>query len=157
MKTKLSITLLFLLAVSSFAKGQKNSKTDSAAVATTLNSLLSVCRHVDFKDPKTTQLGTFYKAAPFILYQGDDKKRAFKVFTDYSKAEDKKGVDEVCFRINASVNRDSTYKIIKYTTEKESEGLWHILVVSFKKNDSERKAAFGFLKIGGRFGLGDID
>jgi hypothetical protein len=150
--------LLFIIAFASFsfAKAQ-NKKADSAAAATTLKSLLSVCKNVDFADPKTTKLGMFYKAAPYILYQGDDKKRAWKVFANYSNAEEKKGVDEVCFRINESVNRDSSYKIVKYLTEKESEGLWHILMVSYKKNGTEKKAAFAFLKIGKRFGLGDID
>jgi hypothetical protein len=119
--------------------------------------LLSVCKNVDFADPKTNQLGVFYKAAPYIIYRGDDKKRAWKSFANYSNAEEKKGVDEVCTRINESVNRDSSYKIVKYITEKESEGIWHILMVSYKKNGTEKNAAFAFLKIGKRFGLGDID
>ena len=69
----------------------------------------------------------------------------------------KKGVDEICLRINGSVNKDSSYKIIKYFTEKESEGTWHVLMVSYKKNGIEKKSAFAFLKIGNQFGLGDID
>jgi hypothetical protein len=150
--------ILFITALTSFsvAKAQ-NTKVDSVAAATTLQSLLSVCKNVDFADPKTTELGMFYKAAPYIIYQGSDKNRAWKVFANYRNAEEKKGVDEVCTRIKESVNRDSSYTIVKYITEKESEGIWHVLMVSYKKNGIEKKAAFAFLKIGDRFGLGDID
>ena len=156
MKLKLLILFIAVSASLSFAKAQ-NAKADSTAIATTLKSLLSICKNVDFGDPKTTELGTFYKAAPYIVYRGDDKKRAWKVFANYSTAEEKKGVDEICLRINGSVNKDSSYKIIKYFTEKESEGTWHVLMVSYKKNEVEKKSAFAFLKIGNQFGLGDID
>jgi hypothetical protein len=150
--------ILFIIAVASlfFAEAQ-NTQTDSAAVAKTLKSLLSVCKNVDFADPKTTKLGTFYKAAPYIIYQGNDKKRAWKVFANYNNAEEKKGVGDICIRINESVNRDSSYKIVKYVTNKESEGVWHVLMVSYQKKGTQKNAAFAFLKIGKRFGLGDID
>ena len=156
MTSKHFMLFITAFALLSFAKAQ-NKLTDSTAVAKTLKSLLSICKNVDFADPNTLKLGTFYKAAPFIIYRGSDKKRAWKVFANYSNAEDKKGVDEVCTRINASVNRDSSYQIVKYFTEKESEGIWHVLMINYKKNGAERKAAFAFLKIGKRFGLGDID
>ena len=112
----------FIVVVAVFAaltpvKAQSQ-KTDSAEVASTLKTLLAICKNVDFGDPKTTKLGTFYKAAPYIIYRGKDKKRAWKTFADYSIAEDKKGVDGACLQINESVNRDSTYKIEKYLTEK---------------------------------------
>ena len=156
MKIKLFLLLITATAFLSFAKAQ-NTNTDSAAVANTLKSLLAVCKNVDFGDPKTTSLGTFYKAAPYIVYRGSDKERAWKVFANYSNAEEKKGVDEICTRINGSVNQDDSYKIIRYATEKESEGIWHVLIISYVKKGVEKKAAFAFLKIGKHFGLGDID
>ena len=155
MRSKCIFLFIIGLAWLSFSKAQ--SKNDSAALASTLKSLLHICKTVDFADPKTQELGMFYKAAPYIIYQGNDKKRAWKEFVNYTIAEDKKGTDEVCTRINETVNRDSSYQIIKYHTEKESEGLWYILIVSYKKKEVEKKAAFAFLKIGTRFGLGDID
>ena len=156
MTTKNCILFIIGFASWSFAKAQIT-KTDSTKAAATLKSLLSVCKNVDFADPKTTESGIFYKAAPYIIYRGGDKKRAWKDFANYSNAEEKKGVDAVCIRINESVNRDSSYKIIQYITQKEGEGTWHILMVSYKKNNADKKAAFAFLKIGSRFGLGDID
>jgi hypothetical protein len=149
--------LFFLIAAHGICSGQSK-KADSTAVAAVLHDLLKICRTVDFADPKTTQLGTFYKAAPYIIYQGGDKSRKWKSFANYALPDDKRGVDQVCERINQSANQDSNgYKIVEYRTEQESEGRWHILLVKYKKKDRERMAAFAFLKVGNKFGLGDID
>ncbi len=156
MKLKLFILLTTALAFLPVAKAQ-NVQTDSAAVAAAFKELLSISKNVDFGDPETKTLGMFYKAAPYVVYRGSDKKRAWKTTANYSNAEEKKGVDEVCIRINETVNRDKDYLITKYLTEKESEGTWHVLMVSYKKNGVEKKAAFAFLKIYNRFALGDID
>ena len=157
MKFKFLQLLFILMLLNSTLKAQ-TPKADSIQVAKTLNELLLICRSVDFADPQVTKLGTFYKAAPYIVYRGDDKKRAWKVMSDYKNEYEKKGVDDVSERINRTANQDSSgYKIIKYFTEKESEGTWHVLMVSYKKKGVEKTAAFAFLKIGNRFGLGDID
>ena len=157
MKLK-SLQLLFMLMLLNSTLKAQTPKADSIQVAKTLHELLLICRSVDFADPQVTKLGTFYKAAPYIVYRGDDKKRAWKVMSDYKNEYEKKGVDDVSERINRTANQDSSgYKIIKYFTEKESEGTWHVLMVSYKKKGVEKTAAFAFLKIGNRFGLGDID
>jgi hypothetical protein len=156
MTAKHCTLLLFSFALLSFAKAQHRAA-DSAGAAKTLQLLLAVCKKVDFTNPKTTEAGIFYKAAPYIVYRGADKKRAWKSFANYRLAEDKRGVDEICIRINETINRDNSYKIIQYTTEKESEGTWHVLSARFKKDGVEKETAFAFLKIGKRFGLGDID
>jgi hypothetical protein len=155
---KQNIALLFL-SVILFTNGinAQKSNTDSLQVAKTLSELLTICRSVDFADPKVTLMGTFYKAAPYIIYRGDDKDRNWKDFADYSKAGEKTGVDNVCELLNRTANQDSAYKIIQYITEKESEGTWHILMVTYKKKGVEKKTTYAFLKIGNKFGLGDID
>jgi hypothetical protein len=152
------ILFLFFISVLIFnqAAGQ-SSVSDSASVATILKELLNICAKVDFGDPKVQTLGTFYKAASYIVYQGENEQRKWKDIADYTKPEDKKGVDEVCYRINSTVNQDSSYQIIKYTMEKESEGTWHVLVVSYIRKGQLKKSAFAFLKIKNRFALGDID
>jgi hypothetical protein len=155
MNIKFLTLLLLSFALVPFAHAQRSA--DSTAAAKTLKALLTVCKNVDFADPETMNKGLFYKAAQYIIYRGADKKRAWKTFANYNKAEDKKGVDEVCTRINETVNRDSSYRIVKYLTQKESEGTWHVLVVHYQKKGVEKEAAFAFLKIGKRFGLGDID
>ncbi|MEO6252643.1 MAG: hypothetical protein ABIO79_05025 [Ferruginibacter sp.] len=152
---------LFLLVFSSnlfLAANAQKSKADSLELAKTLHNLLRICRSIDFGDPKVVELGYFYKAAPYIVYQGDDKARSWKVFADYTKADEKKGVDEVCERLNQTANQDSAgYRIIEYFTEKESEGTWHVLLVRYKRKAVEKTTAYAFLKIGNKFGLGDID
>ena len=157
MKLKYLLLLIIGFTAGFNAKAQVN-KTDSAQVAKTLHDLLRICRSVNFADPNVTKLGTFYNAAPYIIYRGDDKKRAWKTMSDYTNEYEKKGVDDICERINRTANQDSLgYKILNYRTEKESEGTWHVLMVSYKKKGAEKTAAYAFLKIGNRFGLGDID
>ena len=157
MKHKLVFIALFVVVFCKSSKAQ-TTKADSLQLAKTLNELVLICRRVDFADPKVSQLGIFYKAAPYIVYRGDDKKRAWKVFADYTNTDEKNGVNEVCYKINQTANQDSTgYKIVKYITEKESEGTWHILLVTYKKKNVEKTTAYAFLKIDNKFGLGDID
>ena len=157
MKHKILFIAVFIFGFSNISEAQKT-KADSLELAKTLHQLLLICRRVDFADPKVSQLGIFYKAAPYVVYRGDDKKRAWKVMSDYTNAYEKKGVDDICERINRTANQDSSgYKIIKYFTEKESEGTWHILIVTYKKKEVEKTAAYAFIKIGNKFGLGDID
>ena len=146
-----------LLILTAAKNAQSQAMLDSLGAVTAMKNLLAVCKSVDFADPKTTSLGTFYKAAQYIVYRGDNRKRAWKEFANYRKAEDKRGVDEICAKINETVNRDANYQVIKYQTKKESEGLWHILFVTYKKQGVEKHAIYAFLKIGKRFGLGDID
>lgn len=156
MKSRLLLLSLFVAGSVTVLQAQNN-VADSALVARTLHELFRICRSVDFGDPNVSKLGAFYKAAPYIIYRGQDKQRAWKVFADYTKADEKKGVDEVCERINRTANQDSAYTIVKYLTEKESEGTWHVLRVAYKKKGVEKTIAYAFLKIGNRFGLGDID
>jgi hypothetical protein len=152
------LPLLMIAFTAGFNAEAQTNKTDSAQVAKTLHDLLRICRTVNFADPNVAKLGTFYNAAPYIVYRGDDKKRAWKTMSDYTIAYEKKGVDEVCERINRTANQDSSgYRIVKYITGKESEGTWHVLMVTYKAKGIEKKAAYAFLKIGNKFGLGDID
>lgn len=154
MKHLILFTACFVLF--NFVKAQ-NKTADSTTLAKTFTELITICKKPDWADPKTVDLGTFYKAAPYIVYRGDDKKRAWKDFANYSNATEKEGVDNICLRINGGINQDSAYKIIKYQTETESEGTWHILIVSYIRKGMAKQAAFAFLKIRNKFGLGDID
>jgi hypothetical protein len=152
MKARYLLSVALAIAVSASAKAQ-----DSTRVASTLKQLLSTCRNVNFADSNTQKLGRFYKAAPYIVYQGDDEKRRWKDIANYKNADEKEQVDQVCLKINSSVNQDTAYKIVKYVTNTESEGKWYVLHVNYIKNGKERHAAFAFLKVKGRFALGDID
>ena len=50
-------------------------KNDEARVREVIDKLLDICAHVDFSDPKTIELGLFYKAAPYVVYRGEDEER----------------------------------------------------------------------------------
>lgn len=145
-----------LLIVSNTAFSQQRVK-DSTEVANTFNTILKECKNVNFADPDIAKYGTFYKVAPYIIYQGKDEKRKWKDYCNYSVEEEKNGVDEICFRINRTINKADSYKIVQYKTEKESEGLWHILHVSLLLNGKQKQMSFAFLKPGKKFALGDID
>lgn len=155
MKIKiLPIIILFLV----FQKSHGQSAvSDSAKVAETLKELAKICRTVDFADTNTYKLGTFYKAAKFIIYRGDDEKRAWKDFANYKNSEEKEGVDNVCLRINRTINQDTNFVITKFETYAEREGKWHILHIDYMKKGEIKKVAFAFLFVKGRYGLGDID
>jgi hypothetical protein len=155
MNMKFFTLLLISFALLPFTHAQRSA--DSTAAAKTLKALLTVCKKIDFANLETVNKSMLYKAGQYIVYRGDDKKRAWKTFTDYSKAEDKKRVEKVCMRINETITLNTHYRIVKYSTEKESEGTWHVLMVRYKKDGAEKETAFAFLKIGKRFGLGDID
>lgn len=156
MKNKI-IVVSFILTFAFINAKAQNRANDSAQVAKTLKELLIICRTVDFADPNTTSLGTFYKAAPYIIYRGDDKKRAWKDFANYQTPEEKEGVDNICFRINSTINKDTSFIITGYETQTESEGVWHILFIAYMKKGEKKKIAFAFLFVKNRFGLGDID
>ena len=138
MTTKRWILFIASFVLLTFVKAQ-NKTADSIAVTKRLQELLGICKNVNFADPKTTELGTFYKAAPYIIYRGNDKKRAWKDFANYKSEEEKIGVNEVCYRINQSVNQDAGYKIIEYFTENESEGTWHILMINYINKGVEKR------------------
>ena len=156
MKASHSILLFACLCMATAVKAQVPA-TDSVNAARTLKELLAICRTVDFADPKVIELGLFYKAAPYIIYHGTDTSRAWKSFANYKNVDERKEVDDICLRINGTVNRDKDFRIMRYFTEKESEGTWYLLMVTYDKKGVTKKAVFAFLKIGDRFVLGDID
>jgi len=156
MKFKINLLIIISFLSLNFCKAQ-NFATDSLEVVNTFKNIISLCKNVDFSDPKVLEIGTFYKVAPFIIYRGDDKKRAWKDFANYNNEDEKNGVDNVCFKINQTVNQDSSYKILKFQKEKESEGEWNVLQIEYVKKGKTKIAAFAFLKVKNKFGLGDID
>jgi len=156
MASKRWILFIASFVLLTFIKAQ-NKKADSLSVANTLTAIVAACKDVSASDIGTKGLGQFYKAAPYIIYRGTEKKRAWKDFVIYTNENEKVIADDICKRIIRSINLDVNYKVVKYFTKKESEAVWHVLIVSYKINERENKASFAFLKIGKRFGLGDVD
>lgn len=132
----------------------QNSIADSVKVARTLTELLTICDAVNTSEQTSLN---FHRAAPYIVYRGDDKSRMWNDFANYSNVHEKEVVDNICLRINGYVRQDKKYKLTGYQTATESEGQWHVIIVSFKIEGVEKQVAFAFLKIKGKFALGDID
>jgi Tfp pilus assembly protein PilX len=156
MTSKALILFIASFVLLTFVKAQ-NKKADSTAIVAVFKSILAACKENNPADPQIKTLGRFYKAAAYIVYRGADKKRAWKDFVNYSNADEKTETDAIGKRVNRTAGQDDNYMITKYVTEKESEGTWHVLIVSYKAGGEDKKAAFAFLKIGTRYGLGDID
>jgi hypothetical protein len=150
------IVVLFLLSLSKPSNAQSRNE-DSIKVVNTLLYILQNSAHVNFSDTNVLKLGTFYKVAPYIVYRGKDLKRKWKDNCNYALEEDKLGVDEICFKLNRTINKVDTFIIEKYSTEKESEGIWHILTISFNLKGKNKVMQFAFLKPGKTYLLGDID
>ena len=149
--------LLFACSLAGRSVSAQEPAVDSLNVANTLKELFTICRTVDFSDPKVIELGLFYKAAPYIMYHGTDSSRAWKSCANYKNVDERKEVDDICLRINGTVNRDRDFRITRYFTQKEEEGTWYLLLVAYDKKGVTKTAVFAFLKIGDRFALGDID
>ncbi len=154
MRSKILFMLIFFSISTQRIIAQTN---DSSSIAKSLVELANICKNVDFTDAKSMELGYFYKAAPYIVYRGDNANRKWKSACNYNNPSEKEQVDATCERINQSINQDSTFKIVEYMTEKESEGTWHVLMVQYLKKGTLKTTAFAFLKIGNKFLLGDID
>jgi hypothetical protein len=96
-------------------------------------------------------------AAKYILYTGNDKKKAFKSFVNFSTKEGKEAVNEWCGIIKRDILENASYEIVRFEIEKESEGDWYILTLSCISDGEESTLSVAFLKVNGKFGLGDID
>lgn len=154
MKKILAFLFLFCLVNQSNAQ---NKKEDSIKVVNTLLYILQNTAYVNFSDSNVHKFGTFYKVAPYIVYQGKNLNRKWKDSCNYLLDEDKLGVDEICFKLNRTINKADTFIIEKYSTEKESEGVWHVLTISFNLKGRNKIMQFAFLKPRNTFLLGDID
>ncbi len=154
---KISIFIsLICLMLAGNASGQSIA-TDSAQVAKAFKELLAICKRVQAADAGTQAKEGFSKAAAYIAYRGSDAKRKWKDCSNYALPEEKERVDDMCFGINGSVNRDPDYVIAGYLQKKESEGTWHTLIVNYTKSGKAKQIHFAFLRIKDRFVLGDIN
>ena len=100
----------------------------------------------------------FEKAAPLISYRrGPQRERRFKDTYNIADEEERKHVERGCKDIKEVLEASQSYKFVAFSTEGESEGLWHIWKVIFQLPDGPREFMFALLKIKGRFAVGDID
>ncbi len=146
MKTHLFIvgSLVFLAACSATQIIRK--KSNDAKVQDQLEALFTACQDQDYAT-----------AAASIVYRGNDEARRWKDVLHYEVEDEKNDVDRVCKDIRDLLAGSDSYAWGEYLEEAESEGVWHVQAVRFKKGIQRQERHFAFLMIGEVFALGDID
>lgn len=121
---------------------------DSASekVKTRLTELFRLCQSDDLE-----------AAAAYFVYRGPDKSREWKDVFNASDSEERSAVESLCGRIKNYLDESDGYEFGAVKVEREREGKWHALEVSFPRGDQTKKAIFAFLLIKGQFAIGDID
>jgi hypothetical protein len=96
-------------------------------------------------------------AAAYFVYRGPDKNREWKDTYRANDSADRAAVEEGCRRIKGYLDESEGYVFGAVKVEKEPEGQWHVVEVSFQQKGKTKKVLFAFLPLGGQFAVGDID
>jgi hypothetical protein len=119
---------------------------DTETVETRLVELFDICKNDDAE-----------MAAVYFVYRGPDKSREWKDTFRASEPVEKAEVKDICLRIKGYLDESQGYLLGAVKVERESEGEWHALEVSFQQGGEAKKVIFAFLQIKGQFAIGDID
>ena len=119
---------------------------DPEAAKTRLVELFGLCK-----------TGGIKAAADYFVYRGPDKSREWK--DTYSAAEpaERAAVEDGCARIKGYLDKSPEYTFGPVKVERESEGAWHVVEVSFGQGEAARRVTSAFLPVKGQFAVGDID
>lgn len=96
------------------------------------------------------------KAAGYVVYRGPNKARRWRDVSDPSNADERRQVEGVCARVKGLVDGSTGREFVEYSSERESEGTWHIWKISFQ-GSAPQNVIFAMLKVKGRYALADID
>ncbi len=149
----LSIFLGLIVACGAFSPGAARAADGSKEagaqageqVKQAIESLIGYCRADDIA-----------KAAPLVVYRGRDKARRWRDVSNVENMEDRIRVESACRQIKGLFEGSTGHQYVKFFTERESEGLFHIWQIRIK-GATPREAIFAMLKIKGSFALADID
>jgi hypothetical protein len=101
--------------------------------------------------------GEHDKAAAYFVYRGPDKKREWKDVFKARDPQERKAVEGYCRRIKGYLDQSTGYGFGEFTISRESEGEWNVWEFIFKRGEQSRKVYFAFLKVKGKYAIGDID
>jgi hypothetical protein len=113
---------------------------------TRLTELFDLCQRDDLE-----------AAAAYFVYRGPDKSREWKDVLNSHDAAEREAVESLCRRIKGYLDGSDSYQFGKVKVEREREGEWHALELSFERGDKTEIVIFAFLSINGQFAIGDID
>lgn len=143
----LSLFLLQAVAVAPLYGGTTSmKKTKKELVSERLTRLFELCREHDHA-----------AMASYLVYRGENKKRNWKDTYRYDGTEENKQVEWRCDYIRKLLLGYDSYEFGDVEIDTESEGEWVALEVTFKKGEEYKKMRFAFLKIKGKYSLGDMD
>ena len=94
--------------------------------------------------------------ARYIVYRGKDEVRKWKDVCNVNETDEYLRVKMTRLRIQKQF-LPYKYEFVKFHTEKESEGIWYVWEMKYNKDGEDKKMFFAFLKIKGKYTLGDID
>lgn len=116
------------------------------AVKTRLTELFGHCK-----------TGGINSAASYFVYRGPDKSREWKDTYRVADPAERAAVQDGCARIKGYLDKSTGYTFGPVKVEKEPEGDWHAVEVSFKQGEETKRVIFAFLPVKGQFSIGDID
>lgn len=93
----------------------------------------------------------------YFVYRGEDEGRKWNDFYNPGNREEKTMLEKEWARLEMMFTGTTGYKVKKFYTESESEGVWNILVVTFEGTGSDEESTFAMLKIKDAYAIGDID
>ncbi len=88
------------------------------------------------------------------VYHGTDNKRNWKDCLNPDNPEELKAAKQLLNKMKNALNDCSYREFDTYHKEKESEGEWHIYTYAC---GADKKVHLAFLKIKGKYALGDVD
>ena len=98
--------------------------------------------------------GDLKAAGALIAYRlRDDKASRWKRVLDTSKPKELEAARKTCKRVAGYALEKGKYKLGKYQSQKESEGVWHVQTFHI----GDKKVIFAWLKLATGYALGDID
>ena len=104
-----------------------------------------------------SQKDDFKSACKYIVYRGEDITRQWNDYLNENNSDELKYAREICKEIKSYLLECPDYEFKKFTTETESEGEWCVWKVEFYSSGQTKTKYFAFLKIKGKYCLGDID
>ena len=94
--------------------------------------------------------------AQHIVYKGADTERKWKDICNSWEEDEMMRVKLIKLRIQKQF-LPYKYEFVNFHSEKESEGTWYVWEMKYNKDGEDKKMFFAFLKIKGKYALGDID
>ena len=140
------LALVGSCAAESIFSGRPRAEKRDQQVKRGLKELFGLCQARDLR-----------KAAAYCVYRGSDERRRWRDVYNPAEKDERAEVTQICARIRAYLDEGAGYEFVRFRTRRESEGEWYWWQVKFRRGKNVQKASFAFLRIRGRYLLGDID